>query len=971
ELVDDPAGGVGESALRALVHLPLKPEAWQQVGPKVLAMLDEMETPSASAKAGSPKLDLEVLLQCAARVPVRQVRERVQVLAVSDDVETRRAAARALAGVRDPAAVPQLLDDLKGTETEARSAAIKDLVFVDTASLDRGAVKSLVRASRREPSPMDRFYAAVTLARAGWPHPLIRLLELGRSQGWIFLGAPPNRYFLRSLEPLPEKVKKRLSRFAQDDAPHDHARMIAESLLAPPLEPDEPTETPAPAPLDAAAVAEAERLAKAYLKGEIGEDWICRLRDDIDTLSSAPPGVAEELVAGIYRRIAEEVAGGEDPMMILVTAGNTAAELVSRLKFNFQPDLKDFLESYKQLSTSSPGVAEQLAWTVSRAKAPKILADLGAILPSTSAEDRVVLANLVEDAAVHASTDYPPMFGAGGESKEVPREIEFVDDGEPKERGPPSDIVPLSLAGGEPPRGPNRPPGDRDPPRRFYALLDGPDAVVSGQEFELQVGLSKLPTPGVGGGPMERPATSVGAYRLAVHVLADGFTLRQGESQRLVLPVTPDAPYPVETLHLRPDPQEERIKPRSISATYSIDGQTIGLGFRAVVVVRTADLLEQAPTEKQERGVDISAPVNEPPADLTLNIRRSESKYWVTLENAHDLPVPEEPYPIEIDDAREFARQLVQSINEKEGKPASYRHLLGKARTIADKLPNEFWRLLRDVTPLAAQQGRHPPSVLILSAEPFVPWELAAMKEPIDSEAPPFLAAQVDVGRWILAPGISATPPIRHSVENMSVVAGLYQDPKWSRLKQAEEEAKELETEYDAHFVDAKLISVLEAIEGKPRADLLHMAIHGKYDPGGLENGLVLIDGTLDPDTLKGSTMRRPLFVFLNACQVGTGDAVLSDYGGIAAAFLHLGAAAVIAPLWSIKDSHAQQIALNLYKGIHDPEQPNRPATLLRLERRKFKSAEPPVSSTFMAYQFFGHPALVLESRLKPREERP
>ena len=57
----------------------------------------------------------------------------------------------------------------------------------------------------------------------------------------------------------------------------------------------------------------------------------------------------------------------------------------------------------------------------------------------------------------------------------------------------------------------------------------------------------------------------------------------------------------------------------------------------------------------------------------------------------------------------------------------------------------------------------------------------------------------------------------------------------------------------------------------------------------------------------------RPM-VFLNACEVGRPTVALAGIGGFAAAFLELGAAAVIAPLWSVKDTIAYEVAKKFYR---------------------------------------------------------
>ena len=77
----------------------------------------------------------------------------------------------------------------------------------------------------------------------------------------------------------------------------------------------------------------------------------------------------------------------------------------------------------------------------------------------------------------------------------------------------------------------------------------------------------------------------------------------------------------------------------------------------------------------------------------------------------------------------------------------------------------------------------------------------------------------------------------------------------------------------------------------------------------------------------------------------------------MAEAFLSVGASALVAPLWSVKDDVAKDISLRFYAAALDGV---RPAEVLRQERAKFAESDPPISATHMAYQFYGHPAFQL-----------
>ena len=501
-----------------------------------------------------------------------------------------------------------------------------------------------------------------------------------------------------------------------------------------------------------------------------------------------------------------------------------------------------------------------------------------------------------------------------------------------------------------------------DPPRSAHARLEAPDAVVAGQAFELVVGLAEQADRAVISEPLVRPATSIGAYTITIQVIADGFSLAQAtDSWRVNLPVTADRPYPAAIIHLVPHGQAEPVRPASIRAMFSIDGHPIGLAIRPVAVVREAALLSEAPAPPAEPGWDMSLPSGAIAPDLTVRIERAESqssgRLLVQLLTADPtIPVPDAPLVVDIgrDPAQDLQRVIAQ-MNAVEGRPTQYVSLRGIGLTIADQLPTVFWDVLREV----AGRLDRPPMVLFLSAEPYVPWELAIVDPPLDPAAPPFLSAQANVGRWVLGQRRpKLPPPTSVPIDSLAVVSGVYTLPGWEQLVEAEAEAADLAAAYGAASVNATTTDVLNLLRGNPSADLIHFAVHGNYDGEGLEDGLILVDGTaLDPLAIRGVPIEGAPFVFLNACQVGRGNEVLGDHAGMAEAFLFAGASGVIAPLWSIDDRVAREIAIRFYERALAGESP---ADILRTERSAFRDSPEVTSSTYLAYQYFGHPALRL-----------
>ena len=105
--------------------------------------------------------------------------------------------------------------------------------------------------------------------------------------------------------------------------------------------------------------------------------------------------------------------------------------------------------------------------------------------------------------------------------------------------------------------------------------------------------------------------------------------------------------------------------------------------------------------------------------------------------------------------------------------------------------------------PCAGRHDGRPSDALadqILSAEAHVPWELAVLPETIplaDANAPRYLGAQADIGRWVLGnPPPRVPPPGSLHVASIAAISGVYAGA--ANLEDAQAEAEALETSYHA-----------------------------------------------------------------------------------------------------------------------------------------------------------------------------
>jgi CHAT domain-containing protein len=203
---------------------------------------------------------------------------------------------------------------------------------------------------------------------------------------------------------------------------------------------------------------------------------------------------------------------------------------------------------------------------------------------------------------------------------------------------------------------------------------------------------------------------------------------------------------------------------------------------------------------------------------------------------------------------------------------------------------------------------------------------------------------------------------------------------RWPALPSAEQEAAELAQEYPpSHIVQPLYDAVMRCLRGEPPADVMHFAMHGQFDPEGVDEGLVLLKPKqgggftaqyLQPPHVDSVEFGQAPFVFLNACQVGASKDVLGDYAGMAAAFLRAGAAGVVAPLWNVDDRIASALAHEFYEAAYSADPPSVAEVLRRVRARYTRDAaiagatdsegHPTIGPTLIAYQLFGHPRLRL-----------
>ncbi|MGW4874624.1 CHAT domain-containing protein [Streptomyces chartreusis] len=495
--------------------------------------------------------------------------------------------------------------------------------------------------------------------------------------------------------------------------------------------------------------------------------------------------------------------------------------------------------------------------------------------------------------------------------------------------------------------------------REAYARLDAPQHVVPDEAFELRVGLAPLPTPEVvQPAPLTVPA---GAFTLDVSVLAHGFAVVGEGPLTLRMRAGPDDPYPYRMLRFRAVDDPSLAAERVITAVYAVAGSIIGVAHRTVRVGEApGEPTGDEPRMQAAGGVWVlpeeADAGTQPDLEIVVapgNDGDGRQHCWLYRSPHPGVGACDKPLVTTLGGEADWARSVMRGVQERKDAYDLAHYLKGAGREAGGAVPEEVWAALR-----AAGERASPPSVLLATWDPYIPWELALLPEPLDTAAPAHLGAQAVLGRWIYGDRQrTPAPPAHLQPRTMSVVTGDY---AVAELKEAKAEAKHLIRRYRANPVDATTDQVLMALEGERGPDILHLAVHGKFSTEELDDGLQMVDGTyLSRRSVSGVEASGVRLVFLNACQVGQGRSELGAYAGMVPAFLGIGAQAAVAPLWNVDDKVAKNFAQGFYKAVLKGG--TAPAEYLRRQRAGTLGAAGAELSTPLAYLFFGHPRLTVQ----------
>jgi len=539
-----------------------------------------------------------------------------------------------------------------------------------------------------------------------------------------------------------------------------------------------------------------------------------------------------------------------------------------------------------------------------------------------------------------------------------------------------------------------------------WPRIDAPDFKAAGEVFEVVVGFGTQAQEHVSGGVLSLPfPADTQVLDLVVELSAGrGIEAPEGWSRPLrVTPATVATAQVTFTLRGLPPDDVAGAWLTLLEVRYLLSGTVCGTAARPLAILPAASHAGGPPAPASPAALPPGAqpwigavvpptPFNlvaDPVApDLTIEISKPDRApgtglYVCRLSSPHPLATVTGPFQIDLgDDAKTFARAMVDEVRQFSGDALLAKHMEGVGRLVANRLPGEVFEALAEVEALVRPQ---PPAVLLVSVESHVPWELAWMDVPFDSARPSFVGAQTLMGRWQrdgkpprLAAGAAPRPPAHPvsvlDVRHMATMSALYGATSGlRRLPMAEAEVQALSTRYPgiklsatAQQMNDLLDAALRSGAGPLAVQAVHLAGHGDFDPTRPDaSALYLEDGKALHSTLFRAARYggscQPL-LFLNACMLGIGGDLLGDMAGFPGSSLRGGFGGVLGALWEVDDAVAHDIALEFWRRAL-PDSPGGGETIgsiLRDVRAGYQGHGGVPVATCLAYVYYGHPRLTL-----------
>lgn len=415
--------------------------------------------------------------------------------------------------------------------------------------------------------------------------------------------------------------------------------------------------------------------------------------------------------------------------------------------------------------------------------------------------------------------------------------------------------------------------------------------------------------------------------------------------------------------------QSDKLGAKRLAIDFWHKGRIIAsIAFKSEVVEGSAGATNQPVQLEEKPQVAPLAENPPPPADLVLRVVRTAEANGLAFMVNSSLPQlqlnsqPAGELKLTDKDPQAYFTNRLQRLSDlaaaipgstTDGRMVKEIESLGEGlfeQLIPQPLQNIYWDRIKPLIDKGELK-----TVLIISDEPWIPWELIKPyrwnNASNTDETADFLVEQVALSRWLS----QSQPP------DLAVTAAALVAPDVNLASVQAETAFFTQLSSQHHVTLQGPLDERDKVIDSLRDgefQILHFATHGSFDAANADQSeLTLVDGSLTPADLMGSDlrglrMRRPL-VFLNACHSGQVALSLTGLGGWADKFFREArATAFVGTLWEVSDELAAEFASSFYTALADGKTLGEALRAARQEIREKEKANP----TWLAYSLYGDP---------------
>ena len=262
------------------------------------------------------------------------------------------------------------------------------------------------------------------------------------------------------------------------------------------------------------------------------------------------------------------------------------------------------------------------------------------------------------------------------------------------------------------------------------------------------------------------------------------------------------------------------------------------------------------------------------------------------------------------------------------------------------------------------QGAHHPWSMLVMSDESAIPWELVRPYSD-DWDDAAFWCETFHFARWLPRhPDFPEqfSPAARLPLDNIATLAPTTYG-ELTAIPRERQILADLVSRCGCQDLSPQRVTssvVLDILEGGVY-DWIHAVSHGDFVPQSATNSSILwLDDKVSfsseeitgPEIRRHLKTRRPAFVF-NACHLGREGSGLSGATGWVSQLLGAGAGLFLAPLWTVTDELGPLFTETFYRTLVDEKQTAAAAVWAARQAVKLKQAGDP---TWLAYSLYAHP---------------